>query len=118
MRHINIEVPAHQSTHIRISLKEGIKRPVITSDESLARIPFVGSFLVKNIESLGYTLGGNYEELPDEINQVRWGIIDGGFTDQEVYNEVKQTLKSASGGAESKNRIGQHVSELLLPLVA
>jgi hypothetical protein len=115
MQRIDIDLPSRSPIEVRIHLKEGISRPAVRMVERMVRIPEVGGFVVRHIEELVYSLGGNYDHLPPEINQVRWQVFDGGFTDQEVSNEVTQTLKAASGDLEAKRRLGEHIAGLFKP---
>jgi hypothetical protein len=117
MRYIDVLVPKGLRVGVRIRQVEGLKRPqIVMGNSGVERLPIVGSFVVQNIEALGHTLGGNYDELPPAINKVRWGIIDGGYSDLEVRNEVNQTLKGALGDPLVKKLLEEHISELLLPL--
>jgi hypothetical protein len=56
MRRIDVLVPKGRKVDIRIRQVKGLKTPqIVIAQERVDRLPFVGSFLVKNIESLSHT---------------------------------------------------------------
>lgn len=117
MRQIDIEVLRTRQVKISIHLKDKGSF-IIRQAETRPRIPEVGRFVVRNIEALRHTLGGDYDELPPGINPVRQFILDRGYTDAEVAREVELTLRQASGTPEAKRILTTHVSELLVPMAA
>ena len=95
MSRILIEIPRSQANQIDIRFKDQGPLIIRRIGERVARIPEIRKFLSTHIEALVHTLGGNYDELPPEIDQIRQFIIHNGYTDDEVRHEVKQTLKQA-----------------------
>jgi hypothetical protein len=120
MQRIDVLVPRGMKVDVRVSVVDGFKKPVIKQSEQsrTARIPEVGRFVRQYLPDLIHSLDGNYDNLPLQINDIRWLVIDQGYTDTEVKHEVTQTLVSASGAIEAKKQVRDHISELLVPLAA